>query len=215
MFHHVRGALIRKFPNEAVVEAGGVGYQLLIPLGTYQALPALGQPVTLFAHLHVTDDALTLFGFATEAERVFFRQLTGTVKGVGPRVALAILSGGRIEHLQQAIRLGDVATLKAIKGVGEATAKRIVLELGKILVRQDEAAAGKMPARAPASAPAEPLMALDEWTELAVKAVAKLNEVPNDVALKAVQRAWDDLRAQGRKPAAVQDLIGRALPYAE
>lgn len=214
MYHHLRGTLIRKMPGEAVVEAGGVGYLLLISLPGYQALPNLGQPVTLYTHLQVTDDALTLFGFVTEAERHFFRQLIHNVKGVGPRMALTVLSGGRMEHLQQAIRLGDVDTLKRIKGVGENTAKRIVLELGKMLVKESE---GASPARARGTpeASAAPLAHLDELTELAVRAVAQLQEVPNDVALKAVQRAWDDLRAERKKPEQVQDLIRRALPYTE
>lgn len=227
MYHHLAGILSSKTPGEAIVEAAGVGYQLRISLHTYEALPAAGQPVKVLTHLHVTDDNLALYGFATERERAFFRQLTGNVKGVGPRVALAVLSGGRVEHLQQAIRLGDVATLKAIKGVGEATAKRIVLELGKILVKQAETQApqaaegagkrGKKGKAAPAEAAssAAVLDDLDEMTDLAVKAVTQLNEVPSDVALRSVQRAVEDLRNAGKTPESVQELIRRALPYAE
>src|SRR5205085_743846 len=84
---------------------------------------------------HVTQDGHTLFGFLTESEREFFLQLM-TVSGVGPKMALTVLSGGRVQDIQQAIRLGDFATLKRIKGVGEGTAKKIVLELGKILIHQ-------------------------------------------------------------------------------
>jgi Holliday junction resolvasome RuvABC DNA-binding subunit len=117
-------------------------------------------------------------------------------------------------------------SLKAIRGVGDATAKRIVLELGKILVRQAEDAAsgahrkGRVP-----TAPGEPpfgtavqmpsLAQLDDLTELAVKAVQQLNQVPRDVALRAVQRGLDEFRAEGRVPAAVQDLIRRSLAYTE
>lgn len=219
MFHHITGALAARTPTQAVVEAGGVGYLLKIPLSTYEALPATGKPVTLLTYLHVTDDALTLFGFATAAERDFFLQLIQNVNGVGPKVALAVLSGGRLEHIQQAIRLGDVTALKAIRGIGDATAKRIVLELGKILVREAEAAGRK--GRAPGvSTPGveggQPSVAhLDEMIELAVKAVAQLNEVPRDAALTAVQRAYDELRAEGHPPEDVQDLIRRALRYTE
>jgi Holliday junction DNA helicase RuvA len=195
-----------------------VGYLLKVPLSTYEALPAPGQKVLLLTYLHVTDDALTLFGFATPQEREFFLQLLQHVSGVGPKLALAVLSGGRIERLQQAIRLGDFATLKAIRGVGDATAKRIVLELGKILVKQ----AASAPRAAPASAApalgvvqAPGLAGLDEMTDLAVKAVAQLNEVPSDVALRAVQQAFDALRAEGKTPGAVQDLIRRALAFTE
>lgn len=226
MYHHLAGILSAKTPGEAIVEAGGVGYQLRISLHTYETLPAAGQPVKVLTHLHVTDDNLALYGFATERERAFFRQLIGNVKGVGPRVALAVLSGGRVEHLQQAIRLGDVATLKAIKGVGEATAKRIVLELGKILVKQAETKAPQPAEASPkhgkkgkaataAELSAATLSDLDEMTDLAVKAVTQLNEVPSDVALRSVQRAIEDLRNEGAAPESVQDLIRRALPYAE
>lgn len=226
MYHHLAGILSSKTPGEAIVEAAGVGYQLRISLYTYETLPAAGQPVKILTHLHVTDDNLALYGFATERERAFFRQLIGNVKGVGPRVALAVLSGGRVEHLQQAIRLGDIATLKAIKGVGDATAKRIVLELGKILVKQAETQApqpaeasakrGRKGLPAPAAErSAAALSDLDEMTDLAVKAVTQLNEVPSDVALRSVQRAIEDLRNEGAAPESVQDLIRRALPYAE
>lgn len=225
MFHHVSGVLIAKTPGEAVLEAGGVGYQLRIPASTYQVLPLPSRPATLLAYLHVTGDSLTLYGFATLAERELFLQLIQHVSGVGPKLALAVLSRGRVEHLRQAIRLGDFASLKG-GGVGEGTAKRIILELGKILIKHSAAAAqatgrggveeGVEEAAAPALPNAFPsISGLDEMTDLAVKAVAQLNEVPSDVALRAVQRAFDELRAANRTPGAVQDLIQRALPYTQ
>jgi len=219
MFHHITGTLTAKAPNEAVVEAAGVGYQLRIPLSTYDALPPVGRATTILAHLHVTDDALTLFGFATAAERDFFRQLIQHVSGVGPKLALAVLSRGNVLHLQQAIRIGNFAALKG-GGVGEGTAKRIVLELGKILIKQAEfepapaPVAGKRTGKA-AATPTPVPSGLDEMTELAVKAVVQLNEVPSDVALRAVQRAYDALRAEKSEPKAVQDLIRRALAFTE
>ncbi|MCW8129406.1 MAG: Holliday junction branch migration protein RuvA [Planctomycetota bacterium] len=218
MFHHVTGTLTSKAPGEAVIEAGGVGYLLKIPASTYDALPALGRRATLLAHLHVTDDALTLFGFATEGERAFFKQLIAHVSGVGPKLAMAVLGRGHVAHLQQAIRIGNFAALKG-GGVGEATAKRIVLELGKILVKQAELDAGapataKRPGK-PAAVEAPAIQGLDEMTELAVKAVVQLNEVPSDVALRAVQRAYDAMRAEKQEPTAVQDLIRRALSFSE
>src|SRR5258706_5618395 len=93
MFNHIAGTLDSKTPTEAVVDANGVGYVLRIPLSTATALPDPGTRVKLFAHLHVTDDAHTLFGFATEGERESFLQLL-TVNGVGPKMALTVLSGG-------------------------------------------------------------------------------------------------------------------------
>lgn len=219
MFHHFTGTLTSKTPAEAVIEAGGVGYQLRIPLSTYDALPQVGRTASLLAHLHVTDDAMTLFGFATEAERSFFKQLIAHVSGVGPKLALAVLSRGNIGHLQQAIRIGNFAALKG-GGVGEGTAKRIVLELGKILVKQAELEVAEAPASGKRSAKAVAVNApavsgLDEMTELAVKAVVQLNEVPSDVALRAVQRAYDAMRAEKQEPKAVQDLIRRALAFTE
>src|SRR5208283_1292992 len=92
--------------TEAVIDAGGVGYLLRIPHSTASALPKAGQRVKLLAHLHFTQDGPSLYGFATESERAFFLQLL-TVSGVGPKLALAVLSGGRVEDIQQAIRLGD------------------------------------------------------------------------------------------------------------
>jgi Holliday junction DNA helicase RuvA len=215
MYHHISGTLSHKLPGMAVIEAAGVGYELFISLATYQALPEPKKPVSLLTHLNVKEDALTLYGFASEAERKFFRQLTEHVKGVGPKVALAILSGGPLERIQQAIRLGDVATLKAIKGVGDATAKRIVLELGKILVKEsvgeetDSVRGAKKTAAAVGSALS--LAQLDAMSELAVKAVMQLNEVSQEVALSAVQQALELLRNAGTPPQHVQDLIRRAI----
>src|SRR6185295_5234110 len=142
MFNHIAGTLDAKTATEAVVDAGGVGYVLRIPISTSGALPPVGARVRLLAYLHVTQDGHTLFGFLSEAEREFFLQLM-TVSGVGPKMALTVLSGGRVHDIQQAIRLGDFATLKRIKGVGEGTAKKIVLELGKILIHQAAAPAAK------------------------------------------------------------------------
>jgi len=217
MYHHISGVLTSKSPGEAVIEAAGVGYKIQIPVSTYEALPSSGKPVTLLTHLHVTDDALTLFGFRSTEERTFFLQLIGHVSGVGPKVALAVLSGAPLNHTLQAIRLGDVALLKSIRGVGDATAKRIVLELGKILVKQvaepTAKAGSKRGSKTAVQAPS--VTQLDEITTLAVKAVAQLNEVPQEVALKAVQRAMDEMRAAGEPINAVQDLVRRALGYAE
>ncbi|HYG76180.1 MAG TPA: Holliday junction branch migration protein RuvA [Planctomycetota bacterium] len=214
MYNHIAGVLEWKTSSEAVVDAGGVGYLLRIPLSTSSSLPAAGQKVKLLAHLHVTDEAHTLYGFLTPAEREFFLQLI-SVDRVGPKVALSVLSGGRVQDIQQAIRLGDYAALKRIKGVGEGTAKKIVLELGKILIHQ--ASSGDA---APKSAPAaktgiKPVIepGLDQDTELAVKAVMQLQEVPQDQALQAVQRAYAELSGKSATRPAVQDIIQRAMRF--
>lgn len=218
MYNHIAGMLESKSAAEAVIDANGVGYVLRVPSSTAQGLPNPGQRVKLLTYLHVTDDALTLYGFATAAEREFFLQLM-TVSGVGPKMALTVLSGGRVQDIQQAIRLGDFASLKRIKGVGEGTAKKIVLELGKILIHQAAAPAAKPSGKESSqSAPvgqAPVASGLDEEADLAVKAVMQLQEVSPDVALQAVQRAFSELAAASSARPAVQDVIRRAMKYAE
>jgi holliday junction DNA helicase RuvA len=215
MYNHISGTLESKTPTEVVVDANGVGYLLRVPVYTSSALPEVGQPVKLLAYLHVTDDAHTLFGFSIEAERQFFLQLM-TVSGVGPKMALTVLSGGRVPDLQQAIRLGDIASLRRIKGVGEGTAKKIVLELGKILIHQPvvETTKAVQSAIKKGGGVISPVASgLDEEADLAVKAVVQLQEVPSDVALQAVQRAFSELSAGSGKRPAVQDVVQRAMRY--
>jgi Holliday junction DNA helicase RuvA len=217
MYHHISGFLESKTPSEAVIDANGVGYVLRIPISTSAALPEPGQRVKLLAYLHVTDNDHVLFGFATPLEREFFLQLM-TVNGVGPKMALTVLSGGRVQDIQQAIRLGDFASLKRIKGVGEGTAKKIVLELGKILIHQPapDAAAAQASGSNLKAAPFTPAIApgLDADTDLAVKAVMQLQEVTPDAALQAVQRAFSELSAKNKARPVVQDVIQLAMKYA-
>jgi holliday junction DNA helicase RuvA len=213
MYNHIAGTLDSKTNSEAVVDANGVGYVLRIPLSTATSLPKIGLRVKLLAYLHVTQDAQTLYGFLTEVEREFFLQLM-TVSGVGPKMALTVLSGGRVQDIQQAIRLGDYASLKRIKGVGEGTAKKIVLELGKILIHQaasPDAAPAEKGSKASARIPVN--AGLDEEVDLAVKAVMQLQEVTPDIALQAVQRAFSELSATGKTRPAVQDIIQRAMRF--
>ena len=217
MYNHIGGVLESRTSTEAIVDANGVGFILRIPASTAHALPSPGQRVKLLAYLHVTDDAHTLFGFLTEAEREFFLQLM-TVNGVGPKMALTVLSGGRVQDIQQAIRLGDFASLKRIKGVGEGTAKKIVLALAKILIHQPvtDAEPAKKPGK-DGALPAGPVIGpgLDEDTDAAVKVVCQLQMVEQDVALQAVQRAFAELSAKGGARPSVQDVVRRAMKYAE
>ncbi len=127
MFEFLKGELARKGPSDAVVEVHGVGYLLAISLQCYTALPASG-PVRLLVHVHTTDSGTRLFGFLEESERALFRLLQ-SVRGIGPSVALTLLSHEPPEALAGRIRQGDVKGLTRIKGIGTKTAERLVLEL--------------------------------------------------------------------------------------
>jgi Holliday junction DNA helicase RuvA len=124
----LRGEVAVRRADHVVVLAGGVGYRLAVSAETLRQVPAVGKTVTLHSHLVVRDDALALYGFATEQERDLFLALIG-VQSVGPKVALAVLSGGTPRELLTAVASGDVARLQAVPGIGKRTAERIVVEL--------------------------------------------------------------------------------------
>ena len=128
MIAYVRGTVAEKEPTRVVIEAGGVGYELLIPISTYEKLPRTGSETKLLAYHCVREDDEILFGFATTDEREMFLKLT-SVSGVGPRIALAILSGSSVGELSMAIVGGDAKRIAAIKGVGKKTAEKICVEL--------------------------------------------------------------------------------------
>jgi Holliday junction DNA helicase RuvA len=124
----IRGRLVRKETQEAIVDVQGVGYRVVIPLSTFYRIGEPGQEVTLLTHTHVREDTLALFGFLTGAEQALFERLI-SVSGVGPKVAIAILSGIEAPDLVAALRTSDIARLTRIPGVGRKTAERLVLEL--------------------------------------------------------------------------------------
>ena len=128
MIGQLRGRLADKRPNQVLVDVGGVGYLVQVPLSTFAALGELHNEVTLLIHTHVRDDALALYGFLSSREKHFFELLI-SASGVGPSLALKILSGMSVEELVPAIRGGDLARLTRIPGVGRKTAERIVVEL--------------------------------------------------------------------------------------
>lgn len=128
MIAYIRGTLVEKTPTRAVIEAAGVGYELLIPISTYEKLPREGGEAKLLAAHIVREDDEILFGFATADEKELFLKLTA-VSGVGPKIALAILSGASISELAMAIAAGEAKRLSAIKGVGKKTAEKICVEL--------------------------------------------------------------------------------------
>ncbi len=128
MIASVRGTVLMRRPGEVVLEAGGVGYRLAVSSGTLASMPAAGQEATLHSHLIMRDDAMQLFGFGSEVERDLFLMLIG-VQSVGPKVALAVLSGGMPRELLSAIASGDSARFQAVPGIGKRTAERIIVEL--------------------------------------------------------------------------------------
>lgn len=128
MYAYVSGALAEKKPTEAVIDAGGIGYRLLIPASSFEKLPAKGQPVTLVTTYVVRDDAHTLYGFATDAERTAFETMTA-VSGVGPKLALAALSAMSPSELRDTVVGGDAAMLTRVPGIGKKTAERLIVEL--------------------------------------------------------------------------------------
>ena len=128
MIAYIRGTLAEKTPSSAVIEASGIGYEMLIPLSTYDRLPKTGEEVKLLACHVVREDDEALYGFSSPAERELFARLT-QVSGVGPKIALAILSGASLGELSLAIASSDARRLSAIKGVGKKTAEKICIEL--------------------------------------------------------------------------------------
>src|SRR3954462_9227080 len=129
MITFLAGKLVAALPTQAIVDVAGVGYEVLIPLSSYDRLPLVGQPVHMLTHLHVREDAHILYGFMTAAERDLFRLLVNNVSGIGPKLALAVLSGMSVSHFKSAVVNADIASLSKISGLGKKTAERIVLEL--------------------------------------------------------------------------------------
>ena len=156
MIAHLRGILLEKHPNQAIVEAQGVGYDVTIPVSTFSALPETGQEVKLRIHTHVREDAISLFGFLTLDDKMLFEKLI-SVSGIGPKLAVTVLSGLASNDLVAAIRAEEVARLVKIPGVGKKTAERMVLELRDKLdwVGAIHTATKPEPGKQPAMSPVE------------------------------------------------------------
>ena len=191
----LRGTLIEKEPTGIMVECAGVGYGLAVPLSTFDRLPALGQEATLFVHHVVREDDALLFGFYSDRERNFFKTLL-SISGIGPKLALSILSGLTLAELMTAITEGDVRRLSSISGVGKKTAERIIVEL-KDKVNPLEAIS-----MAPKGMPETEGVAV---VRDAILSLVALGNKAED-ARKIVQAAYDK-----NPTATVQDLIRLAL----
>ena len=141
MIDQIHGMILKKTPNYAVLEAGGVGLKVLSTINTLEAMPAKGKKTLLLTYLHVRDDVLDLYGFQTSRERETFLQLIG-ISGIGPKLALTILSGISPDKLRNRVIAGDVAAMTAVPGVGAKTAKRIIVELKEKFTKADNDSLG-------------------------------------------------------------------------
>jgi len=187
MIAHLRGVLLAKHPNQAIVECAGVGYDVAISVATFSLLPNEGAEVKLHIYTRVAEDQLALYGFADTQEKRLFERLL-TISGIGPKLAITVLSGIAADRLVAAIRRGDHASLVKIPGIGKKTAERVVLELKDKL---DDLA----------TAPVEgskPISALGEAAEDALSALINLGYA-RPVAQKAIESAIE------REPAAAKD----------
>ncbi len=191
MIGRLRGTLLAKQPPQVLVEAGGVGYEVDVPMSTLYTLPVLGAEVTLLTHMVVREDAQLLYGFGTERERATFRELL-KISGVGPKVALAVLSGLSTDDLARAVAMQDTALLTRVPGIGKKTAERLLLELKGRLADALPGAGGAVAAGAGADVMAA-LVALgynEREAAAAVKALPEGVSVEEGIraALKALAR---------------------------
>lgn len=195
MIGHLKGHLIDKSPTRILLDVHGVGYDIQIPLSTFEKLGTIGEETALLTYLHVREEALTLFGFATAAEKQLF-QLLLAVSGIGPKIAQGILSGSSVETFRQNVLRGEIAALTAIPGVGKKTAERIIVELkDKIGVLQEETR----------------LAGVDRtgmsFQEQAMQALVSLGYA-RAAAQKAIERV-----VQENPHAPLEDIIKQALRY--
>ncbi len=151
MIARLRGRVLDKLPNRLVVDVGGVGYDVAVPLSTFYAASEVGEEISLRVHTHVREDQLALYGFATPLELAMFERLI-SVSGIGPKLALAVLSGIEPAELMTAIERGDIARLTSIPGVGKKTAERISVELRDRLPKEVAASSGRSAHQAPRDA---------------------------------------------------------------
>jgi len=200
MIASLSGILKGKSPTEVLVDVGGVGYAVSIPISTYSTLGDLNSPVHLLTHLHVREDAMQLYGFATEAERQLFRLLI-SITGIGPKIALGILSGISVSDLRQHIISGNIAALTSIPGIGKKTAERLVVELRDRIGKTDSTSGSAgIPGDKNAEIRNEALLAL---LSLGYNRAA---------AEKAIRLALND---GGGSDLEIENLIKKALKYSK
>ena len=191
MIGQLRGLLLHKKPNLLLLDVQGVGYEVHIPVTTFYELPDEGSEVTLKIYTHVREEVLALFGFRTQRDKDFFLKLT-SVSGVGPRLAITILSGAPVEELAQAVSAGNIARLTSIPGVGRKTAERLILEL------RSQVAAFLMPEDQTRAQEAKRFGALEEdvlsaLVNLGYPKIAAEKAVASVVASGECERTFEDV----------------------
>ena len=187
MISYLRGKIAYKAPMQAVIDVGGVGYGVSISLVTYDQLATLGEEVRLFTHMHVREDRMELFAFADEDERAVFEMLIG-VSGIGPSLALTILSGMSLRDLQEAIAYERVSELTGIKGIGKRTAERLVLDLRDKISLGTPASEGETQDEAGS--------AISEEAAMALVALGMTPPDARQAVRKAIERNGSDLTVQ-------------------
>jgi holliday junction DNA helicase RuvA len=195
MIAHLRGKLLSKHPNQVVVEAAGVGYEVNISVPTFSDLPATGSDVALHIHTHVREDVIALYGFLRPAEKQLFEKLM-TVSGIGAKLAITILSGMAADEMAGAIRSNDVARLTRIPGIGKKTAERMVLELRD-----------KLPATGAAPAPMPVMSSMEEDV---LSALVNLGYQPA-AAEKALANTVKNGAGKGQKAGSFDAMFREAL----
>ncbi|MFH1801095.1 MAG: Holliday junction branch migration protein RuvA [Candidatus Omnitrophota bacterium] len=199
MYHYLNGKITEKTPTAAILDVNGIGYEVRVSLSTFSDLPGLGETVKLFTHFVVREDAQLLYGFATEEEREAFRLLI-SISGIGPKLAITLLSGVTLPELKRAIQEKNIPVLTAISGIGQKTAERVIIEL-KDKIGRPEVSAGKEIVHDAGIS--------DQMVEDSVSALVSLGYTKQK-AKEAIQKT---LKAMlGKKPS-VEEIIRAALKH--
>lgn len=199
MYHSLNGKIAEKTPTAVILEANGIGYEVRVSLSTFSSLPNLGETVKLFTHFVVREDAQLLYGFATEEEREAFRLLI-SISGIGPKLAITLLSGVTLPELKRAIQEKNVPVLTSISGIGQKTAERVIIELKDKIGRPEVSSGKELIHDAGVS---------DQMVEDSVLALVSLGYTKQK-AKEAVQKT---LKAMlGKKPS-VEEIIRAALKH--
>lgn len=190
MIGRMRGVLVAKQPPWVMVEAGGIGYELEVPMSTLYDLPELGREVVLFVHYAHKEDTVALYGFLREVERAQFRNLL-RVSGIGAKIALSVLSGASAEEFARLVQTGDVAALTRVPGIGKKTAERIVVELRDRVTGGEAAVPPGMGTNAPRDPQTEALTALQQlgYKPTEAQRLIRETQAPGDSAEALIRKA--------------------------